>query len=181
MTVYVMYWGGYLSALAHTAPKPWRRRAPTYAHLFSRTSPIPPSKELPIPSNSDNRCEYRKSDGKRCRSLRAPDHPSYCAQHAGWLLEGKKPEDLTQELLGPLGDLRTAAGVNYMLGRLVMRVAARRISRGEAAVLGYLAQLLLVSVKGVNDEVWSTRINETDNADLRRILELTARLTGEKK
>ena len=134
------------------------------------------------PTNPDSRCEYTKSDGKRCRSLRAPDHPNYCAQHAGWLLEGKKPEDLTQELLGPLGDLRTAASINYMLGRLVMLVAARRISRGEAAVLGYLAQLLLVSVKGVNHEISCTQIDRTHDSDpLRRILELTARLTGEKK
>ena len=52
----------------------------------------------------------------------------------------------------------------------------------EAAVLGYLAQLLLVSVKGVNDEVWSSRIDRTNDSDpLRRILELTACLNGEKK
>jgi len=130
-------------------------------------------------TTSDNRCEYRKSDGKRCRSLRATDHPSYCAQHAGWLLEGKKPEDLTPELLGPLGDLRTAAGVNYMLGRLVMLVASRRISTREAAVLGYLGQLLLASVKGVNNEVWDAKIDRTDRSDpLRRVLEMTASLTG---
>jgi hypothetical protein len=129
-------------------------------------------------TDSHNRCEYRKSDGKRCRSLRAADHPSYCAQHAGWLLEGKKPEDLTSELLGPLGDLRTAAGVNYMLGRLVMLVASRRITTREAAVIGYLGQLLLQSVGGVSKEVWSARINKTDNAELRQVLEQTASLLG---
>ena len=129
-------------------------------------------------TTSDNRCQYRKSDGKRCRALRALDHPSYCAQHAGWLLEGKKPEDLTPELLGPLGDLRTAAGVNYMLGRLVLLVAARRITTREAAVLGYLGQLLLVSVRGVNKEVWDVKINKTDHAELRQVLEQTASLLG---
>ena len=129
-------------------------------------------------TNSDNRCEYRKSDGKRCRSPRAVDHPSYCAQHAGWLLEGKKPEDLTPELLGPLGDLRTAAGVNYMIGRLVMLVASRRISTREAAVIGYLGQLLLQSVGEVSKEVWATRINKTENAELRHVLERTASLLG---
>jgi len=128
--------------------------------------------------DSDPRCQYRKSDGKRCRSLCAPDHPDYCAQHAGWLLEGKKPEDLTPDLFGPLGDLRTAAGVNFMLGKLVMLVASRRISTREAAVLGYLGQLLLVSVRGVDKEIWATRINQTDNAELRRVLELTATLQG---
>jgi hypothetical protein len=127
-------------------------------------------------TDSDPRCQYRKSDGKRCRSLRAADHPAYCAQHAGWMLEGKKPEDLTSDLLGPLGDLRTAAGVNYMLGKLVMLVASRRISTREAAVLGYLSQLLLQSVEGVDKEIWATRFNKPDNAGLRRVLEQTASL-----
>ena len=128
------------------------------------------------PTNSDNRCQYRKSDGKRCRSLRALDHPHYCANHAGWTKD-EKPEDLTADLLGPLGDLRTAAGVNYMLGRLVMLVASRRIPRGEAAVLGYLGQLLLASVKGVNNEVWNAKIDRTNDSDpLRRILEMTSSL-----
>jgi hypothetical protein len=68
-----------------------------------------------------------------------------------------------------------------MLGRLVMLLAARRISTKEAAVIGYVAQLLLFSLKGVNNEVWATRIDKTDRSnDLRRILELTACLTGEK-
>jgi hypothetical protein len=129
-------------------------------------------------NDSDSRCQYTKSDGKRCRLLRAADHPAYCAQHAGWLLEGKKPEDLTAELLGPLGDLRTAAGVNYMLGKLVLLVASRRISTREAATLGYLGQLLLQSVGGVNKEIWDTRIDRTNKSDeLRRVLEQTALLT----
>jgi hypothetical protein len=130
-------------------------------------------------TDSDNRCQYRKSDGKRCRSLRAPDHPSYCSQHAGWLLEGKKPEDLTADLLGPLGDLRTAAGVNYMLGRLVLLVASRRITTREAAVIGYLGQLLLQSVRGVSHEVSITQIDRTNGSDpLRRVLQQTASLLG---
>jgi len=127
----------------------------------------------------DNRCQYKKSDGKRCRSLRAVDHPAYCAQHAGWLDEGKKPEDLTPELLGPLGDLRTAAGINYMIGKLVMLVASRRISTREAATLGYLAQLLLQSVQGVSREISITRIDRTNDSDpLRRILSQTSSLIG---
>ena len=86
------------------------------------------------PTTPDSRCQYKKADGKRCRMLRAVDHPAYCSHHAGWLKEEKPPEDFTPELLGPLGDFRTAAGVNYMLGKLVMLVGSRRISTREAAI-----------------------------------------------
>ena len=133
-------------------------------------------------SNSDKRCQYKKADGRRCRMLRAPDHPSYCAQHAGWLTDdgspGKQPrEDLTAEILGPVGDFRTAASINYAMGKLALLVASRRISTKEAATLGYLFQLLLQSVHGVTDEIWKTRIDRTNESDdLRRILRQTASL-----
>jgi len=128
-------------------------------------------------NDSDSRCQYQKSDGKRCRSQRAVDHPAYCSRHAGWPEPGEKPQDLTPELFGPLADLRTAAGVNYMLGKLVVLVASRRISTREAATLGYLGQLLLQSVGGVSNEIFRTRIDRTnDSDDLRRVLQQTATL-----
>jgi hypothetical protein len=132
-------------------------------------------------TDSDSRCQYKKADGKRCRMLRAVDHPAYCSHHAGWLKDEKPPADLTPELLGPLGDLRTAAGVNYLLGRLVMLVASRRISTREAAILGYLGQLLLCSVKEVSHEISITRIDRTSDSDeLRRVLAQTASLIGKR-
>ena len=67
--------------------------------------------------------------------------------------------------------MRFIARDNTPLGGLVILAAARRISWGEAAVLGCLAQLLLVSVKGVSKEVWATKIDRTKDSDpLRRIL-----------
>jgi len=133
-------------------------------------------------SNSDSRCQYKKADGRRCRTLRAPDHPSYCARHAGWLTDDGSPsqqprEDLTAEILGPVGDFRTAASINYALGKLALLVASRRISNKDAATLGYLFQLMLHSVQGVDDEIRKTRIDRSnDSDDLRRILEQTASL-----
>jgi len=128
--------------------------------------------------NSDNRCQYKKADGRRCRMIRALDHPNYCAQHAGWLTDAKPPEDLTAELLGPLADFRTVAGINYAIGKLALLVASRRISTKEAATLGYLFQLLLQSVQGVNNEIYKTRIDCTNDSDgLRQVLQQTASLT----
>ena len=133
-------------------------------------------------SNSESRCQYKKADGRRCRLLRAPDHPSYCAQHAGWLTDDGSPsrqprEDLTAEILGPVGDFRTAASINYALGKLALLVAGHRISNKDAATLGYLFQLMLQSVQGVDHEIRKTRIDLTNESDdLRRILAQTASL-----
>jgi len=127
-------------------------------------------------NTSDSRCQYKKADGHRCRMTRALDHPSYCAQHAGWLSDGKPPEDLTAELLGPLGDFRSMAAINYALGKLALLVASRRISTKEAATLGYLFQLLLQTVPGVNKEISKTEISPTSYADLLEVLDKTASL-----
>jgi len=57
-------------------------------------------------------------------------------------------------------------------------VASRRISTKEAATLGYLFQLLLQSVQGVNKEISRTRIDCTNESDgLRQVLQQTASLT----
>jgi len=130
-------------------------------------------------NNSDSRCQYKKADGRRCRMLRALDHPTFCSHHAGWLNDDKPPEDLTPELLGPLGDFRSMAAINYALGKLALLVASRRISTREAATLGYLFQLLLQTVPGVNKEISRTQINQIDNQDLIQVLEQTASLTRE--
>lgn len=132
-------------------------------------------------SDSDNRCLHRSKDGKRCRMLRALDHPEFCSYHAGWIT-GKEPpqepaqQDVTPELLGPLGDFRTAAAVNYTLGKLVMLVGSRRISTSEAATIGYLCQLLLQSIGSVKKEIMKTEIDRGGEKELRRVLEQTSSL-----
>ena len=131
-------------------------------------------------TDSDPRCQYRKSDGKRCRTLRATDHPEFCAHHAGWLKDGEPPEDLATELLGPFGDLRTAAAINYAIGRLVLLVARRRISTREAGTLGYLYQLGLQSIYAMEYEMAKLRGDRAGGAeDTRRVLEHSVLLTGE--
>jgi hypothetical protein len=131
-------------------------------------------------TNSDPRCQHKTANGKRCRMLRAVDHPAYCSHHAGWLHDDKPPEDLTPELLGPLGDFRSMAAVNYALGKLALLVASRRIPTREAATLGYLFQFLLQTVPGVNHEISRTEIDRTNGSDgLRHVLAQTASLVQE--
>jgi len=104
-------------------------------------------------TTNSERCNFRDTAGRRCRSLRAVDHPEHCAHHAGWLMDEKPPEDFSTELLGPFGDLRTAAAINCAIGRLVLLVARRRITTREAATLGYLYQLGLQSIYAMDHEM----------------------------
>ena len=131
-------------------------------------------------TSSDPRCRHKTANGKRCRMLRALDHPTFCSHHAGWLNDEKPPEDLTPELLGPLGDFRSMAAINYALGKLALLVASHRISTREAATLGYLFQLLLQTVPGVNKEIFKTKLDRTNESEgLRHVLAQTASLMRE--
>jgi hypothetical protein len=113
---------------------------------------------------------------------RGTDHSSLCPYHAGWLTE-KKPtnlepqEDFSAELLGPLADLRTAAGINYALGKLVLLVASNRIPPRQANSIGFLLQLMHQTLRGVVNEMYKAQIDRTNKSDdLRRILAQTATL-----
>ena len=131
-------------------------------------------------TDSDPRCLHKTANGKRCRMLRATDHPHYCSHHAGWLQHDEPPEDLASELLGPFGDLRTAAAINYAIGRLVILVARRRISTREAGTLGYLYQLGLQSIYAMEYETAKIRGDRVGGAeDLRRVLEHSVLMRGE--
>jgi hypothetical protein len=116
--------------------------------------------------------------------LCALDHTSLCSYHPGWLTE-KPPsnlqpqENLTPELLGPSGDFRSVAAINYTLGKLVTLFGSRRISPREAGTFGYLCQLLLQSVQGVSHETPNTRANTTDDEQLLRALGQNATLMNE--
>jgi len=107
-------------------------------------------------SNPDPRCQHLTKHGKRCRMLRAPGHPRLCAHHAGQKLKlvkrEKPPERFAAELLGPLEYLDSSSAVNYALSKLLLLAADRRIPPSEASSLGYLCQLLLQSVHGVDKE-----------------------------
>jgi len=110
-----------------------------------------------MPSSApDSRCQHRTKHGKRCRMLRAASHPYLCAHHVGQTLKlikrEKPPEKFGTELLGPLEYLDSSSAVNYALSKLLLLAADRRIAASEAASLGYLCQLLLQTVHGVEKE-----------------------------
>ncbi len=103
------------------------------------------------------RCKHVRADGKRCTLPRAKDHPALCVYH--WrreqeldLSQNPEAQSLAARLLGSHDDFKTAASVNQVLGKLFVLLARKQIARRDAAILTYIAQLLLQSLYRVKDE-----------------------------
>ncbi len=121
-------------------------------------------------SSSSKFCEFPFSDGRRCRMLRAPDHPTLCLFHARDEQELRVAREFGAHLAASLtGDYLTAADINHVLSKVFTALAQKRISQRDAATLAYLGQLLLYSVPKVYKETgvaYSTKTwhNLIDNA-----------------
>lgn len=136
---------------------------------------------------SARRCHYRDRAGRRCRRDRMHNHPTYCFFHARPEGESDLPPDSPQavgngsgpadttleDLLGPLQDYRTAAGVNFTLGRLLLLVADNRLSARKAHLIAYICQLLLQSVPAVAKEIGAATLDEDEREDLNRAIRAT--------
>jgi len=121
----------------------------------------------PKPHAKDNRCRFTSSAGRRCRLLRAEGHSSLCLQH--WrreqdvrIEEHEKPEAiaLVAELLGACDKLRTKTAVNDAIAKLFSLRSRKFISVRDTAVLGFLLQLSLQTLEGVDYEF--NRIHNSD-------------------
>jgi hypothetical protein len=85
---------------------------------------------------------------------------------------------LEEELMGRVENLRSAVGVNYVLGRLLLLKAAGIVGRGDAAIIAYICQLLLQSLPLVKQELEFAGAPEKDREHLGRVLEDTSCLFG---
>ncbi len=129
------------------------------------------------------RCHYRDSAGRRCRLPRMQSHPTFCIRHARPAApEPTVPElDLSQELLGPLTDFRSATSINYTLGRLLILKAAGHISARDASIVAYICQLLMQTVPAVRKEMSCSRATSPDYQDLRDVLKATSSVWDEEE
>jgi hypothetical protein len=99
-----------------------------------------------MPSHTpSDRCTYRDIAGRRCRLPRKPAHPDLCAHHARRSPEGtiENPQALVAEILGPGPDFSNAKAVNRTAGKLLEALLAGRIPARQAAIAGYLCQLII--------------------------------------
>jgi len=99
------------------------------------------------------RCQFPFSDGRRCRMLRSPAHPIFCAFHARQDLQLLESQRLGEEISVSLnGGFLTATDINHVLGKLFTAVAQDRIAPRKAAILTYLGRVMLSSLPYVKEE-----------------------------
>jgi hypothetical protein len=105
---------------------------------------------MPAKSVTPNQCTRINARGRRCRLLISPDHDSLCTQHLRQVQTAQPdPEALAAELLDSTGDLTSAGEVNAFLANVVKLRARKLIDRKDAVAFGYLSQLLLWTLPGM--------------------------------
>jgi hypothetical protein len=98
-------------------------------------------------------CKFPFSDGRRCRMLRHPSHPTLCPFHARAELQLRESATLGTELSTTIsGNFLTATDINHALGKLYTAVAQDRVPARTAATMAYIGQLLLNSIPGIKSE-----------------------------
>lgn len=106
----------------------------------------------------------------------APTHDTLCIHHLQQQLASQPdPETLAADLLDGTGNLNTADRVNALLANTVKQFARQRIDRADALAMGYLAQMLLNTVPGVQKEHQAIRSAEARHALRKSLAESQAR------
>ena len=100
-----------------------------------------------MPAANSNRCAIAFRDGRRCRMLRSPDHPTLCLPHARReLLENALLPPAPPVLVAP-GALDNPWAVRRSLKRIFEDLAASRLEPRQASVMVYLARVLLTHTR----------------------------------
>jgi hypothetical protein len=102
--------------------------------------------------NQKTRCTHRTADGRRCQMPFAPNHTALCTHDALQNLQLLDMKAVAEEIVGPLGDFRSAYAINRSLGKLFSIAAENRIPPRNAAILAYIGQLLLQTLNPLRQE-----------------------------
>jgi hypothetical protein len=111
------------------------------------------STATPAPSASANRCLYRAPAGRRCRAEAHDVKLGLCPKHATSLPAAQPSADFRQRLTDDTDEFTTAMGIHNSLSELYKLLAADLISARRAAVLAYIANLLLRTIPIVHSEL----------------------------
>ena len=97
------------------------------------------------------RCTYRSPTGRRCRLSASNAQSSLCPHH---LAKQKQVEDADyfDDLSRSAQHFQTAQGINHSLGKLYELLARNQISARRAAVLSYIASLLLHTLPQIDKD-----------------------------
>lgn len=93
------------------------------------------------------RCQFQSSDGRSCRMLRNPAHPTFCTFHPRQELQLIESQRLGNEISATLnGDFLTATDINHVLGKLFIAVAQDRVPIRKALALTCPGKVMLSSL-----------------------------------
>jgi hypothetical protein len=113
---------------------------------------------MPAKSLTANQCNHINARGRRCRMTIAPNHDSLCTHHlAQSAVLQYDDEALAGELLNSTGDLTSAGEVNALLANVTKLFARKQIDRKDAVAFGYLSQLMLCSLPGMEKKMEAVR------------------------
>jgi hypothetical protein len=98
-------------------------------------------------------CNYPYSDGRQCRMLRDPGHPSLCFFHSREERQQLELDRIGEDLASLSSEFHTMTEVRRAVAQLFKLVARNRIPLGNARLLAYLAQLLVYSQPDARQEI----------------------------
>jgi hypothetical protein len=98
-------------------------------------------------------CTFRTTSGRFCRLPVADSSSSLCFRHALDRKNQNNATNLASSLTGDSEEFQTAVGIHASLSALFKLLAEDRISARRAAVLAYIANLLLRTIPLVHSEL----------------------------
>ena len=98
-------------------------------------------------------CNYPYADGRQCRMLRHPGHPSLCFFHSREERQLLELDRIGEDLASLSSEFHTMTEVRRAVSRLFKLVARNRIPLNNARLLAYLAQLLVYSQPDAKQEI----------------------------
>ena len=124
--------------------------------LHSTEAPQRPARPLDDPG----RCHFRYPNGKRCTLPGLPATSGLCLRHYNRQITAGLPlapspsdtEDLSADLLPEFSEFDTAEPINRYVARLLVLATKGRVTPRRAAVLGYLTNQLLHTVRAMDQE-----------------------------
>jgi hypothetical protein len=100
-----------------------------------------------------SRCRYRTPAGRSCRQLAHDASLGLCPKHAGPQFAVRPVGDFRKVLTTHCDEFATAIGIHNSLSELYKLLAADLITSRRAAVLAYIANLLLRTIPVVHAEL----------------------------
>jgi hypothetical protein len=124
-------------------------KARTTSHRTSKTQAANSEPQSnPAVSVLPPRCQHRSPAGRQCTSAVASPDATLCSYHSS--TQTSDSTDFSLQLVHGCGNLQEAQQISHSLVALYKLVAQGRISPRRAAVLAYVASLMLRTLKAID-------------------------------